>query len=26
MPEKTLDPKLIGDEMERVGKKLWGKK
>jgi hypothetical protein len=23
MPEKTLDPKLIGDELERVTKKLW---
>jgi hypothetical protein len=25
-PEKTLDPKLIGDEIERVAKKLWGMK
>jgi hypothetical protein len=25
-PEKTLDPKLIGDELERVAKKLWGMK
>jgi hypothetical protein len=23
-PEKTLDPKLIGDELERATKKLWG--
>jgi len=23
MPEKTLDPKLIGEELERVTKKLW---
>jgi hypothetical protein len=23
-PEKTLDPKLIGNELERVAKKLWG--
>jgi hypothetical protein len=23
MPEKTLDPKLIGVELERVAKKLW---
>lgn len=23
-PEKTLDPKLIGEELERVTKKLWG--
>lgn len=23
-PEKTLDPKLIGDELERVTGKLWG--
>ena len=23
MPEKTLDPKLIGGELERVAKKLW---
>ncbi|MDE3057096.1 MAG: hypothetical protein KGJ59_03955 [Bacteroidota bacterium] len=22
-PEKTLDPKLLGDELERVTKKLW---
>ncbi|MCX6134471.1 MAG: hypothetical protein NTU47_11715 [Ignavibacteriales bacterium] len=26
MPEKTLDPKLIGEELERVTKKLWGVK
>lgn len=25
-PEKTLDPKLIGDELERVAKKLWSVK
>jgi hypothetical protein len=25
-PEKTLDPKLIGDELERATKKLWGMK
>jgi hypothetical protein len=25
-PEKTLDPKLIGNELERVAKKLWGMK
>lgn len=25
-PEKTLDPKLIGDELERVTKKLWSVK
>jgi hypothetical protein len=25
-PEKTLDPKLIGSEIERVTKKLWGMK
>ncbi len=25
-PEKTLDPKLIGDELERITKKLWGMK
>ncbi len=25
-PEKTLDTKLIGDELERVTKKLWGMK
>jgi hypothetical protein len=25
-PEKTLDPKLIGNEIERVAKKLWGMK
>jgi len=25
-PEKTLDPKLIGEELERVTKKLWGMK
>ncbi|MBF8296574.1 MAG: hypothetical protein HW389_3119 [Bacteroidetes bacterium] len=25
-PEKTLDPKLIGDELERVAKKLWSMK
>jgi hypothetical protein len=24
MPEKTLDPKLIAEELERVTKKLWG--
>lgn len=24
MPEKTLDPKLISEELERVTKKLWG--
>ncbi|MFH0991131.1 MAG: hypothetical protein V1799_14070 [bacterium] len=23
MPEKTLDPKLIGEELDRVAKKLW---
>jgi len=23
MPEKTLDPKLIGNELERAAKKLW---
>ena len=23
-PENTLDPKLIGDELERAAKKLWG--
>jgi hypothetical protein len=23
-PEKTLDPKLIGQELERATKKLWG--
>ena len=23
MPEKTMDPKLIGEELERVTKKLW---
>ncbi len=26
MPEKTLDPKQIGVELERVTKKLWGMK
>jgi hypothetical protein len=26
MPEKTLDPKLIGEELERVTMKLWGMK
>lgn len=26
MPEKTLDPKLIGEELERATKKLWGVK
>jgi len=26
MPEKTLDPKLIGDELERAAKKLWSVK
>jgi hypothetical protein len=25
-PEKTLEPKLIGDELERVAKKLWSVK
>jgi hypothetical protein len=25
-PEKTLDPKLIGQELERTTKKLWGMK
>lgn len=25
-PEKTLDPKLIGQELERATKKLWGMK
>ena len=25
-PEKTLDPKLIGQELERATKKLWGAK
>jgi hypothetical protein len=25
-PEKTLDPKLIGQEIERAAKKLWGMK
>lgn len=24
MPEKTLDPKLIGEELERVTARLWG--
>jgi predicted kinase len=24
MPEKTLDPKLIGEELERAAAKLWG--
>jgi len=24
MPEKTLDPKLIGEELERATSKLWG--
>lgn len=26
MPEKTLDPKLIGEELGRVATKLWGMK
>ena len=26
MPEKTHDPKLIGEELEKVAKKLWGMK
>jgi hypothetical protein len=26
MPEKTLDPKLIGEELEKATKKLWGMK
>jgi hypothetical protein len=26
MPEKTLDPKLIGAELERVTERLWGMK
>lgn len=26
MPEKTLEPKLIGDELERVAKKLWSER
>jgi len=26
MPEKTLDTKLIAEELERVTKKLWGVK
>jgi hypothetical protein len=26
MPEKTNDPKLIGEELERVTAKLWSKK
>ncbi len=25
-PEKTLDPKLIGNELEKVAKRLWGMK
>jgi hypothetical protein len=25
-PEKTLDPALIGHELERATKKLWGRK
>jgi len=26
MPEKTLDPKLIGEELAKAAKKLWGAK
>jgi hypothetical protein len=26
MPEKTLDPKLIGEELQRVATRLWGMK
>jgi hypothetical protein len=26
MPEKTLDPKLIGEELSKVAAKMWAKK